>query len=121
MVTRSPRPPERASARASSSRSRSRSGAYDSKSGLFQYESKVAWNFVSREGVASLDSRTFHSTPSKSALVDRLQVEEARETAIQERLALLGLTGQSIQTSIALMKTLGGGYQATVEAQSLSR
>jgi len=50
-------------------------------------------------------------------LVDRLQVEEARETAIQEQLALLELTGQSLQTSIALTKTLGGGYQATIDAQ----
>ena len=47
-------------------------------------------------------------------LVDRLQVEEARESAIQEQLALLELTGQS---PIALTKTLGGGYQATIDAQ----
>ncbi|MFM0123388.1 hypothetical protein P0D73_31620 [Paraburkholderia sp. RL18-101-BIB-B] len=51
-------------------------------------------------------------------LVDRLQVEEARESAIQEQLALLELTGQSLQASIALTKTLGGGYQAAVDAQS---
>jgi multidrug efflux system outer membrane protein len=51
-------------------------------------------------------------------LVDRLQVEEARESAIQEQRALLELTGQSVRASIALPKTLGGGYQAAVDAQS---
>jgi outer membrane protein, multidrug efflux system len=50
-------------------------------------------------------------------LADRLQVEEARDATIQERLALLQLTGQSLQTSIALTKALGGGYQATGDAQ----
>lgn len=50
-------------------------------------------------------------------LADRPQVEEARETAIQEQLALLELTGQGLQTSIALTKTLGGGYHATIDAQ----
>jgi len=57
----------------------------------------------------------------RRGLVDRLQVEEARESAIQEQLALLELTGQRLQTSIALTKTLGGGYQATIDAQSQSR
>ncbi|MGY2491493.1 MdtP family multidrug efflux transporter outer membrane subunit [Cupriavidus sp. CP313] len=45
-------------------------------------------------------------------LANRLQVEQARETAIQEQLAMLQLTTQSLQQSIVLTRTLGGGYQA---------
>ncbi|WP_213780693.1 efflux transporter outer membrane subunit [Caballeronia sp. dw_276] len=50
-------------------------------------------------------------------LIDRVQVEQAQEMAIQEQLAMLKLTGQSLQTSIALTKTLGGGYQSDVGAR----
>jgi hypothetical protein len=73
MVTRSTcRVPE-ASSSASSRRSRSDvlSGLYGSKVGSFQYVSKVARNFSSKLGVATLARRTFHSTPSSSAARDR--------------------------------------------------
>ena len=49
-------------------------------------------------------------------LADRLQVEQARDTQIEERLAMLQLRSQSLQASIALTKTLGGGYQAADDA-----
>ncbi|MNT50935.1 Multidrug resistance outer membrane protein MdtP precursor [compost metagenome] len=45
-------------------------------------------------------------------LGNRLQVEQAREMEVQEQLAMLQLTSQSLQQSIVLTKTLGGGYQA---------
>ncbi|MNL56548.1 Multidrug resistance outer membrane protein MdtP precursor [compost metagenome] len=45
-------------------------------------------------------------------LTDRLQVEQARESAIQQQLAMLQLTVQSLQNAIVLTKTLGGGYQS---------
>ncbi len=50
-------------------------------------------------------------------LADKQTVEQAREARIQEQLAMLQLTAQGIQTSIALTKNLGGGYQAAVDAR----
>src|SRR6476620_7958003 len=73
MVTRSMAFRPDASARASSSRSRSRSGLYDSKVELFQYVSKVASNLLIKPGVATDESRTFHSTPSSSAARERFE------------------------------------------------
>ncbi len=43
-------------------------------------------------------------------LANRLQVEQARETALQEQLEMLQLTARNLQTSIVLTRTLGGGY-----------
>jgi multidrug efflux system outer membrane protein len=50
-------------------------------------------------------------------LGDKLQVEQAREAQIQEQVGMLQLTAESLQASIALTKTLGGGYDATVDAR----
>jgi multidrug efflux system outer membrane protein len=50
-------------------------------------------------------------------LGDKLQVEQAREAQIQEQVEMLQLTAESLQASIALTKTLGGGYDATVDAR----
>ena len=51
----------------------SRSGSYDAKASVLQYASKVASNFPSLRGLATQDSRTFHSRPSSRAALDRLE------------------------------------------------
>jgi outer membrane protein, multidrug efflux system len=62
---------------------------------------------------------TFDSAAARygRGLADKLQVEEAREARIQAQLGLLQLTGQGLQSSIALTKILGGGYEAAADNQ----
>lgn len=43
-------------------------------------------------------------------LADKLQVAQARESAIDTRVAMLSLSGNSLQEAIAMTKALGGGY-----------
>lgn len=61
-------------ANASCKRSPSATGSYVSKDGSLQYASKVASNLRSTSGVATDDSRTFHSKPSSNAVLDRLEL-----------------------------------------------
>lgn len=60
-----------AEATARSNRSSSRPHTYVSKSACSQYESNVALNFSTIVGASTRESRTFHSTPSSIADVER--------------------------------------------------